>query len=211
MIFAGKKAAKKAPNPVDKHVGSRVRMRRKMLNMSQEHLGDRLGITFQQVQKYENGTNRISASRLQQAARILQVPIPFFFDGAPGRPNPDGSPPARPDVRTPRVGGRHRGVLVRHFGKGGLYPSASVPPRDRRPWSSWAPGGAPRSRAGRRGGDREKSLMPSIHRNRGKFPPHFKGQFGIEIRKFESSRPSQPVRRQWGKSQLQEYKSQLQE
>jgi transcriptional regulator with XRE-family HTH domain len=57
-------AAKKSPNPVDKHVGSRVRMRRKMLNMSQGKLGAGLGITFQQVQKYENGTNRISASRL---------------------------------------------------------------------------------------------------------------------------------------------------
>jgi DNA-binding XRE family transcriptional regulator len=74
--------AKKAPNPVDKHVGSRVRMRRKMLNMTQEKLGDCLGITFQQVQKYEKGTNRIGASRLRQAARILQVPVPFFFEGA---------------------------------------------------------------------------------------------------------------------------------
>src|SRR6201982_2792332 len=76
--------AKKAPNPVDKHVGSRVRIRRMMLGMSQEKLGDALGLTFQQVQKYEKGTNRISASRLQQAAHILQVPLPFFFEGAPG-------------------------------------------------------------------------------------------------------------------------------
>ena len=59
-------AAKKAPNPIDKHVGSRVRMRRMMLAMSQEKLGDALGLTFQQVQKYEKGTNRIGASRLQQ-------------------------------------------------------------------------------------------------------------------------------------------------
>jgi len=58
--------AKKIPNPIDKHVGSRVRMRRMMLSMSQEKLGDALGLTFQQVQKYEKGTNRISASRLQQ-------------------------------------------------------------------------------------------------------------------------------------------------
>ena len=58
--------AKKAPNPIDKHVGSRVRMRRMMLGMSQEKLGDALGLTFQQVQKYEKGTNRIGASRLQQ-------------------------------------------------------------------------------------------------------------------------------------------------
>jgi transcriptional regulator with XRE-family HTH domain len=74
---------KKAPNPIDKHVGSRVRMRRMMLNMSQEKLGDALGLTFQQVQKYEKGTNRIGASRLQQISHILQVPVSFFFEGAP--------------------------------------------------------------------------------------------------------------------------------
>jgi transcriptional regulator with XRE-family HTH domain len=75
--------AKKAPNPTDKHVGSRVRMRRMMLSMSQEKLGDALGLTFQQVQKYEKGTNRIGASRLQQISQILQVPVSFFFEGAP--------------------------------------------------------------------------------------------------------------------------------
>lgn len=75
--------AKKAPNPIDKHVGSRVRMRRMMLGMSQEKLGDALGLTFQQVQKYEKGTNRIGASRLQQISQILQVPVSFFFEGAP--------------------------------------------------------------------------------------------------------------------------------
>jgi transcriptional regulator with XRE-family HTH domain len=78
--------AKKAPNPIDKHVGSRVRMRRMMLSMSQEKLGDALGLTFQQVQKYEKGTNRIGASRLQQISSILQVPISFFFEGAPDVP-----------------------------------------------------------------------------------------------------------------------------
>lgn len=76
-------AVKKTPNPVDKHVGSRVRMRRMMLNMSQEKLGDALDLTFQQVQKYEKGTNRIGASRLQQIADILQVAVEFFFEGAP--------------------------------------------------------------------------------------------------------------------------------
>ena len=75
--------AKKAPNPIDKHVGSRVRMRRMMLSMSQEKLGDALDLTFQQVQKYEKGTNRIGASRLQQISNILQVPVAFFFEGAP--------------------------------------------------------------------------------------------------------------------------------
>jgi transcriptional regulator with XRE-family HTH domain len=78
--------AKKAPNPIDKHVGSRVRMRRMMLSMSQEKLGDALGLTFQQVQKYEKGTNRIGASRLQQISNILQVPVAFFFEGAPSLP-----------------------------------------------------------------------------------------------------------------------------
>ena len=75
--------AKKAPNPIDRHVGSRVRMRRMMLSMSQEKLGNSLGLTFQQVQKYEKGTNRIGASRLQQISHILQVPVSFFFEGAP--------------------------------------------------------------------------------------------------------------------------------
>src|SRR6201988_3669252 len=75
--------AKKAPNPIDRHVGSRVRMRRMMLGMSQEKLGDALGLTFQQVQKYEKGANRIGASRLQQISQILQVPVSFFFEGVP--------------------------------------------------------------------------------------------------------------------------------
>ena len=70
-------------NPIDKHVGSRVRMGRSKLNMSQSDLGNALGLTFQQAQKYEKGSNRVSASRLQQLSKILQVPIPFFFEGAP--------------------------------------------------------------------------------------------------------------------------------
>jgi transcriptional regulator with XRE-family HTH domain len=70
----------KSPNPTDRHVGSRVCMRRKMLSMSQTELADAVGVTFQQIQKYEKGTNRISASRLQQIARVLQVPISFFFE-----------------------------------------------------------------------------------------------------------------------------------
>jgi transcriptional regulator with XRE-family HTH domain len=76
--------AKKNPNPIDKHVGSRMRMRRMMLGMSQEKLGEAFGVTFQQVQKYEKGVNRIGSSRLQQAAEILGVSVPFFFEGAPG-------------------------------------------------------------------------------------------------------------------------------
>jgi transcriptional regulator with XRE-family HTH domain len=76
-------AAKKAPNPTDRHIGARLRMRRKMLAMSQTQLAEALGITYQQVQKNERGTNRIGASRLQQISHILQVPIAFFFEGAP--------------------------------------------------------------------------------------------------------------------------------
>src|SRR3981081_4257752 len=78
--------AKRALNSIDKHVGSRVRTRRIMLGMSQTTLGDGLGITFQQVQKYEKGANRVSASRLQHISHILQVPVPFFFEGAPPVP-----------------------------------------------------------------------------------------------------------------------------
>lgn len=73
----------KTPNPIDRHVGSRVRMRRMLVGMSQEKLGDALGVTFQQIQKYEKGTNRISASRLQTIAKVLGVPVEFFFEGSP--------------------------------------------------------------------------------------------------------------------------------
>lgn len=80
-------ASKKTPNPIDIHVGSRVRLRRMMLGMSQEKLGEYLGITFQQIQKYEKGTNRIGASRLQHIATCLKVPVSFFFEDAPGTPD----------------------------------------------------------------------------------------------------------------------------
>src|SRR5688572_12806088 len=76
-------AGKRSANPVDVYVGARVRMCRLMLNMSQGKLGEELGLTFQQVQKYEKGSNRIGASRLQQIAFILKVPVAFFFEGAP--------------------------------------------------------------------------------------------------------------------------------
>lgn len=74
---------KKTPDPIDRHVGSRVRMQRVLMKMSQEKLGEALGLTFQQIQKYEKGTNRIGASRLQQISRTLNVPPSFFFEGAP--------------------------------------------------------------------------------------------------------------------------------
>jgi transcriptional regulator with XRE-family HTH domain len=90
---------KKKPNPIDIHVGSRVRLRRNMLGMSQEKLGDALGITFQQIQKYEKGTNRVGASRLQAIASVLQVPVSFFFEDAPGMA-PGGQPGLAEDSQT---------------------------------------------------------------------------------------------------------------
>jgi transcriptional regulator with XRE-family HTH domain len=78
------------PNYIDVHVGSRIRMRRQLVSMSQEKLGELLGITFQQVQKYEKGANRISASRLYFAAKTLGVPVHFFFEGLPGTDGTEG-------------------------------------------------------------------------------------------------------------------------
>lgn len=74
---------KKVPNPVDVHVGARLRMRRMFIGMSQEKLGNHLDLTFQQVQKYEKGLNRIGASRLYAIARILDAPVQYFFDDMP--------------------------------------------------------------------------------------------------------------------------------
>ena len=71
---------RKSPNPIDVHVGSRVRLRRMLVGMSQERLGEQLNLTFQQVQKYEKGSNRIGASRLFQISQILGVPVQFFYD-----------------------------------------------------------------------------------------------------------------------------------
>ena len=83
--------AKKVPNPVDVYVGSRIRMRRNMLAMSQESLATSIRLTFQQVQKYEKGVNRVGASRLQQIATALQVPPSFFFEGVSGTPDEKGA------------------------------------------------------------------------------------------------------------------------
>lgn len=90
--------AGKKPNPVDAHVGSRVRLRRMLLGMSQERLGESMGLTFQQVQKYEKGVNRIGASRLFQISKILDVPVQFFFEEAPYVGEPGKAPGmAEPD------------------------------------------------------------------------------------------------------------------
>src|SRR6266581_2381815 len=86
------------PNPIDVQVGSRVRLRRNMLGLSQEKLGEAIGLTFQQVQKYERGANRIGASRLHELSRVLDVPVSFFFDDmdpvrAPAIPGGFAEPP----------------------------------------------------------------------------------------------------------------------
>ncbi len=78
--MARRTTAKDGPHPIEVHVGSRVRLRRILLGMSQTHLGEKLEITYQQIQKYERGFNRVSASRLYQISRILGVPVSFFFD-----------------------------------------------------------------------------------------------------------------------------------
>src|SRR6202140_732638 len=99
------------PNPTDVHVGARVRLRRTLLGMSQEKLGDAIGLTFQQVQKYERGANRIGASRLYDLSRVLDVPVSFFFDdikaetleaaerGPDGHEPPDGGHEPDPMMR----------------------------------------------------------------------------------------------------------------
>ena len=79
----GRWTGKVPPSPIDVHVGSRIRLRRTLLGMSQERLGEALGLTFQQVQKYERGVNRVGASRLFDLSRVLDVPISFFFDDMP--------------------------------------------------------------------------------------------------------------------------------
>jgi transcriptional regulator with XRE-family HTH domain len=89
---------KKQANPIDVQVGNRVRIRRMLIGMSQERLGDLLGLTFQQVQKYEKGVNRIGAGRLFEVSRILNVPVDFFYEGLnapeqPGMREPESSPP----------------------------------------------------------------------------------------------------------------------
>jgi transcriptional regulator with XRE-family HTH domain len=86
--------AKKQANPIDIQVGNRVRIRRMLIGMSQEKLGDLLGLTFQQVQKYEKGVNRIGAGRLFEVARILNVPVDFFYEGVGtgSKADTDGAP-----------------------------------------------------------------------------------------------------------------------
>lgn len=93
---------RKTPNPVDVHVGARVRLRRLSLGMSQEKLGDELGLTFQQVQKYEKGANRMGASRLYAIAKILDTSVSFFFEGL-SDPNGSDGASASPLINTPEA------------------------------------------------------------------------------------------------------------
>ena len=95
--------AKHGPHPIDVHVGNRVRQRRTQMGMSQAALGEALGLTFQQVQKYEHGVNRISASRLWRLTQVLDVPVSFFFDDAP----------QDQAGRTPSDSGHDRDVLLK--------------------------------------------------------------------------------------------------
>jgi len=88
--YIEKRVPKKQANPIDVQVGNRVRIRRMLIGMSQERLGDLLGLTFQQVQKYEKGVNRIGAGRLFEMARILNVPVDFFYEGVNSAPRPGG-------------------------------------------------------------------------------------------------------------------------
>jgi transcriptional regulator with XRE-family HTH domain len=100
MALTSERMAGKKPNPVDQHVGSRVRLRRMLLGMSQERLGESMGLTFQQVQKYEKGVNRIGASRLFQISKILDVPVQFFFEEAPNAGTHATPGMAEPDSET---------------------------------------------------------------------------------------------------------------
>lgn len=103
----------KSPDPIDVHVGGKIRARRNELKMSQQTLAAALGLTFQQVQKYEKGTNRVGASRLQQIANTLLTTPAFFFEGAPGQ---TGHPPSKSASLSSQLFGKPEGVrLTRAF------------------------------------------------------------------------------------------------
>jgi transcriptional regulator with XRE-family HTH domain len=110
--------SRRSPDPVDKHVGNRMRMRRLMLGMSQAKLADQLGLTFQQVQKYEKGSNRVGAGRLHQLSHILDVPVSFFFEGAPkppGLPSRNRRDAPSPDYMTAFLATANGLALVKAF------------------------------------------------------------------------------------------------
>jgi transcriptional regulator with XRE-family HTH domain len=118
---SGRMASKGFPNPVDVHVGARLRMRRTLLGLSQATLADALGLTFQQVQKYERGANRVSSSRLFDLSRVLDVPIRFFFDEMDGDISAQspgllqGKAPDLPDMPSDPTAKRETLELVRAY------------------------------------------------------------------------------------------------
>lgn len=110
------------PHPIDVHVGSRVRLRRTLLGMSQQYLGDEVGLTFQQIQKYERGANRIGASRLHEFSHVLDVPVSFFFDDMPPdieipgiSPAPGMSDQAQVPLNADPLNRRETALLVRAY------------------------------------------------------------------------------------------------
>lgn len=109
--------AKRIPRPVDVYVGGRVRARRLELGLSQEKIGHAIGLTFQQVQKYEKGSNRIGSSRLMQIANALDVSPTYFFEGAPGSVSKAGSKSNSPDYIAAFVSSKDGAALVRAFTK----------------------------------------------------------------------------------------------
>jgi len=118
---SGRMASKGLPNPVDIHVGARMRLRRTLLGLSQEAVAEKLGLTFQQVQKYERGTNRVSSSRLFDLCRIFNVPVAYFFDemeGEVARQSPatlQGKAPSKVELERDPAAKRETLELVRAY------------------------------------------------------------------------------------------------
>ncbi|WP_375201892.1 helix-turn-helix domain-containing protein [Hyphococcus sp.] len=113
---SGEGGKRSGPHPIDVHVGSRVKLRRMILGMSQETLGKSLGLTFQQIQKYEKGVNRIGASRMYELSRLLEVPVQFFYDDYGDRPAAIGFAEGEPGERVMALVNSPEGVqLCRYF------------------------------------------------------------------------------------------------
>lgn len=108
---------KKSPTEIDRHVGSRLKMRRMMLGFSQEKVGDHCGVSFQQIQKMEKGANRIGASRLQQLSILLKVPVAFFFDGAPDGASTSGAAVKELDDLNEFTSSKDGQTIIRAFTK----------------------------------------------------------------------------------------------
>ena len=107
--------SQKSPHPIDKHVGTRIRLRRALLEMTQQRLADAAGITFQQIQKYEKGANRVSASRLQHLASILGVTVGFFYEGVSEGPDSKGGADPQARLLTEISGSPEGARLINNF------------------------------------------------------------------------------------------------